>query len=366
MRGTSDAMGDSPKRILMITDNYPHEERPYMTTFFSDHARVLGKLGEVKVITLIRTNRFGYRKYVWEGVPVEALLMPYVPRMGLLFLPLALIMHSVLLLKNLLTFKPDAVVVHMALPAGIPPAVFLRGRFLLVEHSSTFARGRNALLSRFVMGRSERVLAVSSFLKSEIEGKLGIRVGGVLPDPVFGCSEPHPFKGAGQVLFVGRITPVKDPVLLREAARLLPEYRFLFVGGEGEKWYVSEFLRGLPSNCEYLGPLPKNEVMRLVRESDLLVSTSRYETFGVAMAEALSCGRPVVWTDSGGPRDFLDESNSVKVKGRTPEAVAEAIREAYEKLKSGEFVPERLRESIVAYASPERVARLYRWHLFRG
>jgi len=98
----------------------------------------------------------------------------------------------------------------------------------------------------------------------------------------------------------------------------------------------------------------------------MLVSTSRYETFGVALAEALSCGRPVVWTDSGGPRDFLNERNSVKVKGRTPEAVAEAIREAYGKLERGYFNPSEIRKSIVHYASPERVAEIYRTYLFQG
>jgi len=158
------------KRILMITDNYPHDEKPYITPFFSDHARVLQRLGEVKVITLIRTSRFGYRRYVWEGVPVEAFLMPYVPRMGFIFLPLALLMHSLLLLKNLLT--------------------------------------------------------VSSFLKSDIERRLRIKVSGVLPDPVFGCSSAAPFKVGQRILFVGRITPVKDPILLKETARLLPGYRF--------------------------------------------------------------------------------------------------------------------------------------------
>ncbi len=350
----------------MITDNYPHKERPYVTPFFSDHAKVLRQIGEVRVITLIRTNRFGYRRYVWEGVPVEAFLIPYVPRMGVVFLPLALLMHSILLLKNLLTFRPDAVVVHMALPAGIPTAIFLRKGFVLVEHSSTFARGMNARLSRFVMGMSRKVLAVSSFLKSEIESRLRVKVSGVLPDPVFGCSKAATIKVGRRILFVGRITPVKDPILLKEAARLLPEYRFLFVGGGGEGWYVSEFLKGLPPNCEYLGPLPKDEVIRLLRDSDVLVSTSRYETFGVALAEALSCGRPVVWTDSGGPRDFLNERNSVKVKERTPGAVADAIREVYSKLENGYFNPSEIRDSILKYASPERVAEIYRTYLFQG
>ncbi len=358
-------MAREARRILMITDNYPHEERPHITPFFSDHAKVLRRIGEVKVITLIRTRGFGYRRYVWEGVPVEALMMPYVPRMGLIFLPLALLMHTALLLKNLLTFKPDAVVVHMALPAGIPPAVFLRKGFLLVEHSSRFVGGINGLLSRFVMQNASDVLVVSKFFKREIELNLGIKGCDLLPNPVFGCENPPPPPLAKSALFVGAITGGKDPILLREAARLLPDFRFRFVGSGSDRPYLKRFLANMPPNCEYIGPLPKSEVLKAMQNSDILVSTSKYETFGVALAEALSCGRPVVWTDSGGPRDFLNEKNSVKVVERTPEAVARAIREAYERLKNGYFKPTEIRESILGYASPERVAKLYEDYIFK-
>ena len=354
-------------KILMITDNYPHRERPYIVPFFSDHAKVLGHLGEVKVITLIRSRRFGYRRYVWEGVPVEALMMPYVPRMGLVFLPLAILMHTALLLKNLLTFKPDAIVVHMALPAGIPPAIFLRKRFILVEHSDKSIGTRiNRLLAGMVYRAAKRLLVVSTFQAEEIARKVGIEADGIVPNPVFGCEAATPPPMRRSALFVGTITDRKDPILLREAARLLPDFRFRFVGSSSDRPYLKRFLADMPPNCEYLGTLPsKRDVLNLMRESDLLVSTSNHENFGVAIAEALTCGRPVVWTDSGGPRDFLNESNSVRVRERTPEAVAEAVRLAYRRLEEGKFNPQRIREGILRYASPERVAARYREYLLR-
>jgi glycosyltransferase involved in cell wall biosynthesis len=47
-------------------------------------------------------------------------------------------------------------------------------------------------------------------------------------------------------------------------------------------------------------------VARLLREGcDLFVLASDSETFGVALVEALACGKPAVATDCGGPREVL-------------------------------------------------------------
>ncbi|NPA79739.1 MAG: glycosyltransferase family 4 protein [Thermotogae bacterium] len=351
-------------RLLFLTDSYPHDEKPYITPFFHDHAKAVQSFADVKVLTLIRGDRFGFRRYVWDGVEVEAFLMPYRPKMGLVFLPLALILHALLLLRGLIGFRPDAVVVHMALPSGLAASALLPKRFAVVEHSSLFARGANALLSKIVYRLARRVFTVSTFLARELRESLGVEADGVIPNPIRPCHLPSPTGDSSTVLWIGRITPVKDPILLKEAARLLPDLRFIFVGEASDPKYTREFLRDLPPNCEYLGPLPREDVLQLMGRGDVLVSTSTYETFGVVMAEALACGRPVVWTDSGGPRDFLNEGNSVSVRERTPQALAEAISEALSKLRSGYFNPEEIRRGILSYASPERVAALYREFLF--
>ncbi|NPB04400.1 MAG: glycosyltransferase family 4 protein [Thermotogae bacterium] len=352
-------------KILMVTDSYPHEEAPYATTFFHDHAKTLQRFAHVKVTTLIRGKWFGFRRYVWDGVEVEALLMPYRPKMGVVFLPLALLLHSILIFRNLLTFRPDKVLVHMALPAGLVTSLWLFKRFVLLEHSTTFGRGKYITLHRIVARSAKKILAVSKFLAYEMERKLGVRVSGIIPNPIFPCKGKPKENTSSYVLWVGRITPHKDPILLREAARLLRNYRFVFIGSKTDPEYSQRFLEDLPPNCEYLGPLPKEKVLRWMEKGTLLVSTSTYETFGVAIAEALACGKPVVWTDSGGPRDFLNETNSVLVKERTPQALAEAISEAISKLRSGYFDPERIMRGIISYASPERVATLYRELLFK-
>jgi len=61
--------------------------------------------------------------------------------------------------------------------------------------------------------------------------------------------------------------------------------------------------------------------------SDLLVLPSIQEGFGIVLAEALSCGRPVVATKSGGPEDIVEEGLGILVPPEDYEALGAGILE---------------------------------------
>ncbi|HUF37318.1 MAG TPA: glycosyltransferase family 4 protein [Anaerolineales bacterium] len=82
-------------------------------------------------------------------------------------------------------------------------------------------------------------------------------------------------------------------------------------------------------------PVPHDVVMRpdtpalaeLYAGSDLFVSSSWHEGFGLPPLEAMACGAPVVLTDSGGVRDFArDGENCLVVPPKSTDALAEAMR----------------------------------------
>lgn len=62
--------------------------------------------------------------------------------------------------------------------------------------------------------------------------------------------------------------------------------------------------------------------------------TSTYETFGVVLIESLASGRPVITTDSGGPRDFINSTNGIILKEQTPECLAEAMIQMMQNYKN--------------------------------
>jgi glycosyltransferase involved in cell wall biosynthesis len=101
-------------------------------------------------------------------------------------------------------------------------------------------------------------------------------------------------------VFVGRISPEKNPMLLLQALQMLdcPTTGY-FIGGYQNEPYFSEFqndINNLPAQhqVKYLGELNVDEIAENLTQCDLLINTSISENFGHAMAEALSAGVPVL------------------------------------------------------------------------
>jgi glycosyltransferase involved in cell wall biosynthesis/tetratricopeptide (TPR) repeat protein len=78
-------------------------------------------------------------------------------------------------------------------------------------------------------------------------------------------------------------------------------------------------LRELPNapEVEYLdAPLSPEELAGLYAACDCLVHPYRGEGFGLPIAEALACGRPVIVTGVGAARDFCNERNAYLIPAR--------------------------------------------------
>jgi glycosyltransferase involved in cell wall biosynthesis len=113
----------------------------------------------------------------------------------------------------------------------------------------------------------------------------------------------------------------------------------------------------LPEGVEALGEV--ESVAAPLRESSLLLLPSRQEGFGIAAAEALACGVPVVSTASGGPEDLLRRSGGgVVVDGWTPEAFAAAAVELLEDGATLAAMRRRGRDHVVREHEPARLREL--------
>lgn len=73
------------------------------------------------------------------------------------------------------------------------------------------------------------------------------------------------------------------------------------------------------------GSKSRSEMVDEYAQNNILVSTSYSETFGLAVAEAILNGLPVVCTDSGGIREFVNDTNGAIVPIREPKAIALAL-----------------------------------------
>lgn len=82
---------------------------------------------------------------------------------------------------------------------------------------------------------------------------------------------------------------------------------------------------GIENIVSVKGRVSHKELLEKYSCYTMLLSTSFSETFGLAVAEAIMSKVPVVCTDSGGIRDFVDESNGIIVPIGDSEAAVKAI-----------------------------------------
>ncbi|HEV2449107.1 MAG TPA: glycosyltransferase family 4 protein [Thermoplasmata archaeon] len=117
--------------------------------------------------------------------------------------------------------------------------------------------------------------------------------------------------GEGPVLaFAGRLVPHKglEP-LLRAVSRLPPKVRLLVVGRGPELPAMQELARrlGIAERVRFCSEVSDAELPAYLRAADLFVfpSTNRLEGFGLAVAEAMAAGLPVIVTDMPGVREVI-------------------------------------------------------------
>ena len=135
------------------------------------------------------------------------------------------------------------------------------------------------------------------------------------------------------LLYVGRSDPYKNVPLLVEAfaaARALAPWplRLVVAGARDPRYPEAEDRAralGVADAVEFAGSLPFAELVGRYRSADLLVHPSRYEGFGLQIAEAMAAGLPVLCSDGGAaPEVAGDAARVVPLAGGAP-AFAEAI-----------------------------------------
>lgn len=136
-----------------------------------------------------------------------------------------------------------------------------------------------------------------------------------------------------QILFLSRIHVKKGINFLVEAVEILREqlqgYKIL-VAGEGDAEYVAELKRhiaekGLQNVVQLTGGVYGDEKWRLFQTSDFFVLPTHSENFGLAIAESLASGTPVI-TTVGTPWNDLNSSQSGAWIEIGTQPLAEALR----------------------------------------
>lgn len=134
----------------------------------------------------------------------------------------------------------------------------------------------------------------------------------------------------------GRLVSVKQFDLLIESFADIFRYdkniRLYIIGGGKEYFALQRLIQNLGMQEQILlyGLKKREEVAEIIKNCNVLVCSSRLETFGVPVIEAMACGKPVVVTNAIGFSEPLDYTNSIKVSVNSKEEMKKALREIYD------------------------------------
>ncbi|MFC1994638.1 glycosyltransferase [Chloroflexota bacterium] len=181
------------------------------------------------------------------------------------------------------------------------------------------------------------------------------------------------FDGAGVVLFVGRLEPLKgvDRLLMAMAnVENRQGLRLVVVGGADHGGLEARRLRRLSQELHiqdsvtFVGTVPQEELPFYYSAADVCVIPSYYESFGLVALESLACGTPVVAKRVGGIENVVSHGeNGYVVKDNTSARLADGIAAVLSRQGAGTEAGSSNRASVVRFAWPniaQAIAQEYR------
>lgn len=317
-----------------------------------DLAEELAKRHDVHVLTtayadLPSTERSNgvtiHRVRVWGRTKLPTASL----RSMVTFVPAAL-WAGVRLLR---TMQPDVLNAHFVVPSGIPALALARiGRvpFVLTliggdiyDPSKGVSPHRHAILrwivSRIVR-RADAVTAISQDTRERAlryhraEAPITVVPLGLVPPaaPLEVKQSPDTVGARIDLITVGRLIPRKGYAdLLLAIASMHEKNIFLHILGDGP--LASELqreaaTRGVLDRVQFHGHVSEAEKFRLLAASDVYVSASHHEGFGICFLEAMYAGLPIIATDTGGQTDFLTAGrNAILVPPHHPKELGRAL-----------------------------------------
>jgi glycosyltransferase involved in cell wall biosynthesis len=248
-------------------------------------------------------------------------------------------------LASVRRFRPDAVYAHFLFPAGASAALAARvsgARLVVTAHGSDVRNVGSirgvASATRAVVRRADAVIAVSNYLRGELEAKIPEARG---KTAVIDCGvdlerfhhrEPEPLRqelawdGEGPFfLYVGTLDEHKNVVRLADAFARLGRGSLAFVG-DGP---VRERLAGRPG-IWLAGRVLHERVADWIAACDVLCQPSLVEALGQTVLEALATERPVVATRMGGPPELVTPEVGVLVDPDRVESILAGLQAALE------------------------------------
>ena len=180
---------------------------------------------------------------------------------------------------------------------------------------------------KFVNLNKTKIVALSERQASLFKAKSGKEVTKIIP---WGIKSDEKIMNEileYDIIGVGSLIPGKNLELFLEIVhdikKVFPKINAAIVGGGTEEEKIRNLIikLNLENNLKLLGSLSRKDVLNLMGKSKILLHTSKYESFGYVLAEALASGCYVVCSETG----FAKNTNKMVVAKEKDEFIKTII-----------------------------------------
>lgn len=221
--------------------------------------------------------------------------------------------------------------------------------YIFTEHNQLnlkgFPRKKIKLLQKVITNASEKLVVsndlIRQFASNDIFADFNI-LGNTFDEKCFTYSESSKSESF-KIITIGAYTPIKDYETLFEGLKIVDqqitkEIKFTWIGfncwGTDNETIVNHLTNSLGLKnikINVIKSATKYEIAKELQASNVFVSTSLCETFGVSVLEALACGTPAICTNSGGVLEMITSENGIICPIKNPEIIAQNILKVYKK-----------------------------------
>lgn len=360
-------------KILVIPSWYP----PNGGRFFKFQAEALAKLGH-DVDVLILEEKGLSKKVNTKIESVNSILVNEIraryyriPKLNSLNVELYIRKYKKMLLKYLETNLPDVIHVQSSAWAGIVVSEIsfkFNIPYVVSEQKSIFFHEKfpfnNIIESRIasafdkasgiIANSGKMKIALSKYSKNEI-----VIIPNLVDVDIFKLSKNKKNKNF-TFITVGNLIPVKGyDILIKAFSEILKHNDDVFLSIVGKGKESDSLMKlskdyGIEKFIDFKGYKTKEELVLEYNNSTAYISSSRMETFGMTLIEAMSCGLPVVATKSGGPNDIVNETNGYLAEVENASSLQANMQLMIDNIAN--FDAAKIRASVVANYSEKVVS----------
>ena len=225
--------------------------------------------------------------------------------------------------RALADFQPDLVQgfgtegAHGVVAARMPwpNVVFIQGIVEACAQHHGFPLHRRAVLQaleRRTVRRTNGLIAETCFARDwalRVKPEALVRIIPHGSNPEFFAARPA--FAEKRIAVVGSLFPLKgvDTALRALAGAADPDTRLIFIGQGYERENLVRLAGelGLANRVDFLGQLPRADIIRELERARALLIASRVDTSPNVITEAHACGLPVIGTAAGGIPDMIED-----------------------------------------------------------